>query len=119
MGTNIVLTARTTNNYYNHYENKYKTNMNTALTTSFSTTDTGFRNQLKSFLHTILQLSNNGSNHLSMLENGTITNPPQIPNSNSNAHSCETGSNNHKPKSKNIYIYISAFSETLLYMVSF
>ena len=100
MGTNIVPTARTTNNYYNHYENKYKTNTNTDLTTSFPAINTGFRNPSKSFLHTTLQLNNNGSNHSSTLENDTITNPPQTPNSNCNAHSCKTGSNNHKPKSK-------------------
>ena len=117
MGTNIVPTAQITNNYYNHYENKYKTNTNMDPNLSSLATDIGFRNPSKSFLHTTLQLNNNGSNHSSTLENDTITNPPQTPNSNSNVHSCKTGSNNHKPKSKKKEM--SAFLETLLYVVSF
>ena len=74
--------------------------------TSSPATDIGFRNPSKSFLHTTLQLNNNGSNHSSTLENDTITNPPQTPNSNSNAHSCKTGSNNHKPKSNKKYFSV-------------
>ena len=102
MGANIVPTAQITNNYYNHYENKYKTNTNMALMTSSPTTNIGFRNPSKSFLHTTLQLNNNGSNPLSTLKNDTITNPPQTPNSNSNVHSCDTGSNNHKKRNFSI-----------------
>ena len=47
MGTNIVLTARTTNNYYNHCKNKYKTNTTMNLNQSSLVTDIGFRNLLK------------------------------------------------------------------------
>ena len=86
--------------------------MNTDLTTSFPTINTGFRNPSKSFLHTTLQLNNNGSNHSSTLENDTITNLLQTPNSNSNAHSCKTGSNNHKTESKKTF----QCSQRLYYM---